>query len=224
MVNQDIRQRFEEMLPWYVNGTLERESRQWFEGQLASHPELRSELNLTESLRDRVQAAVPTLAPDVGLDTLMRRINSERKTAAWPRVQDSRPTLRERIANFLEGFRLSPAFATAAAVIAVQAGVIGALVVGQNTDESEYSTFRSNGDGQVVSGPLLEVAFSADARERDIRGVLVRIGGMLAGGPGQFGNYVVYVPAGQIEAAARILESDPAVEAVSIIPAPDPGR
>lgn len=224
MLNQDIRQRFDEMLPWYVNGTLEQESRQWFEGQLSAHPELRSELSFTEALRDRVQAAVPTLAPDIGLDTLMRRINSERQSSQAPRARIETPTLRERIANFLEGFRFSPAFATAAAVIAVQAGVIGALVVGQSTDESEYATFRSSGDGQIVSGPLLEVAFSADARERDIRGVLVRVGGMLAGGPGQFGNYVVYVPADRIAEAARILESDPAVEAVSIIPASEPGR
>lgn len=224
MLNQDIRQRFEEMLPWYVNGTLEPESRQWFEGQLSAHPELRSELSFTEALRDRVQAAVPTLAPDIGLDTLLRRINNERQASQAPRARNASPTLRERIASFREGFRFSPAFATAAAVIAVQAGIIGALMVGQTADESEYSTFRSSGDGQVVSGPLLEVAFSADARERDIRGVLVRIGGMLAGGPGQFGNYVVYVPADRIAEAVRILESDPAVEAVSIIPAPEAGR
>lgn len=226
MIDQGIRRRFEEMLPWYVNGTLERESRQWFETQLATHPELRSELEFTETIQARVQASVPQVAPDLGLDTLMSRIHAERASAPSParpaRSQAAAtPGLMARLTAFLEGFRLTPAFATAAAVIAVQAGIIGVLVSNQpdgGVDDPAYSGFRSAGDGVVVTGPLLEVAFNADAREREIRALLVEVGGTLAGGPGQLGQYMVYVPADRIADTLRVLEASPIVDAVEIVP------
>lgn len=224
MIDQNIRRRFEELLPWYVNGSLEAESRQWIEAQLATHPELHAELRLTEALQTQTRAAVPEVAPDLGLDRLMQRIHAER-TPARPRAREpEQPSLWARISAFFESIRPMPAFATAAAVIAIQAGVIGTLLVQQSEMESEYATFRSSGDGAIVTGPLLEVAFSADAREREMRELLVRIGGTLAGGPGQLGNYLVYVPAERIDAAMRILKDDPAVELVTVLPDPSPGR
>lgn len=216
MIDQEIRQRFDEMLPWYVNGTLEAESRRWFEAQLAAHPELGAELRWTESLQTRVRESVPEIPADLGFDTLMRRVRAERRAAT--------PSLRERIGAFLDSFRMTPAFATAAAVIAIQAGVIGALLTQEGGVESEYSTFRSTGDGRIVTGPVLEVAFKADAREREIRQLLVRVGGTLAGGPGQLGNYLVYVPADRIAETARIFEADPTVEAVRVVDDPASGK
>lgn len=224
MTDQNIRRRFEEMLPWYVNGTLEPESRQWFEAQLATHPELHAELRLTEAMRTQVRAAAPDIAPDLGLDRLMQRLHAER-SASRPRAHaPARPSPWQRVTALLEGFRLTPAFATAAAVIAIQAGVIGTLLMQQPDAESEYATFRSIGDGRIVTGPLIEVAFSADAREREIRELLVRIGGTLAGGPGQLGNYLVFVPAEHLDDAVRILEAAAVVEAATIVPDTAPGR
>lgn len=233
MIDQGIRRRFEEMLPWYVNGTLERESRQWFETQLATHPELRAELEFTETIQARVQASVPQVAPELGLDTLMSRIHAERASAPSParparsQAAAATPGLMARLTAFLEGFRLTPAFATAAAVIAVQAGIIGVLVSNQpdtGVGDPAYSGFRSAGDGVVVTGPLIEVAFNADAREREIRALLVEVGGMLAGGPGQLGQYMVYVPADRIADTLRVLEASSIVDAVELVPDNAPPR
>ena len=33
MIKDEIRQQFDELLPWYVNGTLEDGDRQWVEGE-----------------------------------------------------------------------------------------------------------------------------------------------------------------------------------------------
>jgi hypothetical protein len=238
MIDLSIRRRFEEMVPWYVNGSLEPESRRWFETQLAAHPELHAELRLTEALQAQVRAAIPDVAPELGMDKLMRRIHAEREQTqqleqplaqpsrqppSQPRRAASPPTLWQRISLFFERCNMTPAFAAAAAVIAIQAGVIGTLLMVESGADPEYSTFRSAGDGLIVAGPLIEVAFSAEAREREIRELLVRIGGTLAGGPGQLGNYMIYVPAERVEEATRILESAPVVEAVTVIPEPSPG-
>ena len=68
----------------------------------------------------------------------------------------------------------------------------------------------------MVTGPALEVVFKSDALEREIRETLVRIGGTLAGGPGQLGIYLVYVPENEIDVAKAMLEGNPIVEVVTV--------
>ena len=43
--------RFDELLPWYVNGTLSDEDRAWVERHLAEHPDARAELDWYQSLQ-----------------------------------------------------------------------------------------------------------------------------------------------------------------------------
>jgi hypothetical protein len=218
MMDPQTKKRFSEMLPWYVNGTLEDESRQWFEAQLTANPELRSELSWTQSLQQRICESIPEVSPELGLDKLMARIRHERTAISATRapVAAEKVSLMDRIAGFFAGFRLTPAFAAAAAIVAVQAGVIGMLVNEQAALESEFATYRSTGEGHIATGPVLEVVFKADARERELRELLVRIGGTLAGGPGQLGTYLIYVPAEHLDEAQRVLAADAAVEAVSV--------
>lgn len=218
MINQDTRQRFDELLPWYVNGTLDASGRQWIEGQLERYPELRAEVDWTASLQQRMREATPEFAPEPGLDKLMARIHHERETSLTPvtaRAEAPRPGLLAGLSALLERFRLTPAFAMAAVVL-VQFGVIGVLLDRESDLKTEFDQYRSVTAGQVVTGPALEVVFKSDALERQIRETLVRIGGTLAGGPGQLGIYLVYVPADEIEKAKTELEGNPIVELVTV--------
>ena len=45
------RERFSELLPWYVNGTLSDEDRAWVDGYLRDNPAAREELDWYQSLQ-----------------------------------------------------------------------------------------------------------------------------------------------------------------------------
>mgnify|MGYP000467520649 CR=1 FL=1 len=47
--------RFSELLPWYVNGSISDEDRAWVDGYLKDHPDARSELSFYQSLQKRMR-------------------------------------------------------------------------------------------------------------------------------------------------------------------------
>lgn len=210
------RRRLQELLPWHVNGTLEQSEREWVENYLREHPEAQAELRWTEGLQAQVRQSVPEVAPEVGMDRFLARIHAEAQ--ATPRLAArTQVGLGERIRAFFASLQLSPAVAVAATVIAAQAGIIGALLTTQAGEEDEYSQFRSLAPGQLVSGPVLQVSFHADTPERDLRTLLVSVGGTLVGGPGQLGNYLIMVPPDRLEQASQQLAASSLVEDVSVL-------
>jgi hypothetical protein len=111
---------------------------------------------------------------------------------------------------------MRPAMALAGlAVIAVQGGFILSLMHEAQDDAAELRSLRAT---VVEDRPLLKLNFAPEAREADIRHLLMSIQGQLSGGPGQLGDYYVAVPAGQEEALAARLQSDPIVQAVTLAP------
>jgi hypothetical protein len=73
------------------------------------------------------------------------------------------------------------------------------------------------------SGPYLKLNFKPDARESDIRMLLIESGASLAAGPGQLGDYYVRVPSSRVAALADSLKSSSIVEGVAVVDAL-PGR
>ena len=212
--------RFAELAPWHVNGTLSETDRRWVDAYVRDHPRAAAELEWYRSLQAKVKADVPEVSPDIGLDKLLARIDVEKRRAAERRTQRAIDRVLDPIRSFVESLFLRPAYAyAAAALVVIQAGVIGGLVVEQRQTEQEFSDYRSIATAPA-SGPTLRVTFRSDARESDMRMALVDVGGTLVGGPGQLGGYVVRVPAERIASAAQALQANPAVEAVEIVEAP----
>jgi hypothetical protein len=203
-----MNERFEELLPWYANGSLGAEDRAWVESYMAQNPEARSELDWYRSLQERVQENAPAVPATIGLGRAMRLI------------QGDRPSLAERIGAFFGNFGMRPAYAMAAlALVAVQGGVIMNLLgdVRENADE-----IRALHAVRVEEGPMLKVSFAPDAKETDIRMLLVQVRGELAGGPGQLGDYYLRVPAGTEAAALARVQSAPIVQTASLAPGVPP--
>lgn len=203
-----MKQRFEELLPWYANGSLEAEDRTFVETYLEQHPEARSELEWYRSLQQRVRENAPAVPATIGLARAMRLI------------QGDRPTLAERIGAFFGNFGMRPSYAIAGlAILAVQGGVILNLLgdLDQNADE-----IRSLNAVRVQEGPMLKVSFAPDAKEADIRMLVVQVQGELAGGPGQLGDYYLRVPAGSEAAALARVQAAPIVQAASLAPGVPP--
>lgn len=202
-----MNERFEELLPWYANGTLKGEDRAWVEAYLEQHPEARSELDWYRSLQRRVHENAPAVPATIGLARTMRLI------------QGDRPTLAERITAFFGNFAMRPAFAMATlAVVAVQGGVILSLL-GEVREEEQIRALNAT---RVEEGPMLKVSFAPEAREADIRMLMVQVRGELAGGPGQLGDYYLRVPPGSEAEALAKVQSASIVQAASLAPGVPP--
>ena len=199
--------RFQELLPFYVNGTLQGEEREWMERELAQHADARAELEAVRALQARVADSLPQVPDTIGLDKVMARIRADQ------------PGVLDRLAGWLGfsgGLRPATAFA-GLAIIAVQAGVIVSLVAG-GRDEDAGAGLRASKASAVHEGPLLKVNFAPDAKEAEIRHLLVSVQGRLAGGPGQLGDYYIAVPAGREAALAEEVRRSPIVQGVSLAP------
>lgn len=197
-------ERFAELAPWYVNGSLSAADRTWVDNYLAAHPEARAELAWFQSLQSRIREAVPEIPATIGLNRAMARVRADQ------------PTLMARLGAFVASLSMKPAMSMAlGAVVLIQGGVIAGLV---KNAHDEAVDMRAMNAQTVEEGPLVKVNFSPDAKESDIRMLLVSVQGTLAGGPGQLGDYYVRVPAGKEAAAAAKLKGTAIVQAVELAP------
>jgi len=203
-----MNERFEELLPWYVNGSIGAEDRAFVEAYLEQHPEMRGELDWYRSLQRRVQENAPAVPATIGLARTMRLI------------QGDRPTFSERVQAFFGNMGMRPAYALAGlAIMAVQGGVIVTLLgdVRDNADE-----IRALHAVRVEEGQMLKISFAPDAKETDIRMLVMQVRGELAGGPGQLGDYYLRIPAGTENDALKRVQAAPIVQAASLAPGVPP--
>jgi len=212
--------KFDELLPFYVNDTLDQTDRAWVDAYLREHPKSAAELQWYRSLQDTMQRDAPAVSAEVGLDKVMAKIRAERAPARAA-AKPAAPSLGERMRGWLAALApqplLRPALAGALAVVLVQGVVIANLV---NTDG--FTDTRAKQPTVVDPGPFLKVNFKADAREADIRMLLVEIDGSLAGGPGQLGDWYVRIPEARITAAAEKIKASAIVDGVARVDALPP--
>lgn len=199
-----MKQRFDELLPFYANGTLGDEDRAWVDRYLAEHPESRAELDWYLSLSERLRDSAPAVPDTIGLARAMTLVHGDR------------PTFSERVASFFGVFGLRPATAFAGlAIFALQGGLILNLLDEAQDDATEIRSLRAS---VTDEGPMLKLNFAPDAKEAEIRMLLVKVQGQLAGGPGQLGDYYIVVPKGSEAAIAAQLQAEPIVMAVALAP------
>lgn len=198
--------RFNELLPWYVNGTLVDTDRAWVEQHLAEHAEAREELAWFRALQSQLQHDAPVVPPSIGLARTLHLIRGDR------------PTFAERVSGVFAQLGMRPGLALAGlALVALQGGVIHELLrpePGASVDDA--TQIRALDPPAAVAGPLLKLNFAPVAREVDIRLALVSVQGSLAGGPGPQGDYYVRVPAGRESESAEQLRDNAFVLRVTL--------
>ncbi|HEU5294091.1 MAG TPA: hypothetical protein VFU71_04825 [Burkholderiaceae bacterium] len=215
-----MKERFDELLPFYVNETLDEADREWVDAYLREHPKSVAELQWYRTLQETMQHDAPAVPAEIGLDKVMARIRAERAPSRAPAQQA--PSFGERVRGWLAALApqplLRPALAGALAVVVVQGVVIANLA----TKPDESSEIRATRPTVADPGPFLKVNFKADAREADIRLLLVEIEGTLAGGPGQLGDWYVRIPEARIAAAADRVKASAIVDGVARVDALPP--
>lgn len=216
-----MKSRFDELLPFYVNGSLPPADREWVDAYLREHPRAAGELDWYRTLQTRLRDEAPAVPADIGLDRVMKRIHAE----STPGARAAAPSALARVLDWLRAAVpqpvLRPALAGAAAVVALQAVTIVHLM---NQNDDELTQLRAiQAQGVSDAGPYLKLNFKPDARESDIRMLLIESGGSLAAGPGQLGDYYVRVPSSRVAALAESLKSNAIVDGVAVVDAL-PGR
>lgn len=210
--------RIDDLLPFYVNGSLSEADRALVEDYLREHPAAQGQLRWYESLQKRLREDAPPVSSEVGLERALSRIRTEGPAPQGVR-KAVQPSLVGRVRDWLAAVIpqpvLRPALAGALAVVAVQAVVIGNLASDAQDAASELRAIQSSSVAE--KGPYLKLNFKPDAREADIRLLLVEVHGSLAAGPGQLGDYYVRVPASQAQALVAKLSSNPIVDGVSVV-------
>jgi hypothetical protein len=215
-----MKDRFDELLPFYVNGTLSEADRVFVEDYLREHPAAGAELRWYESLQTKLREDLPPVSSEVGLEHAIRRIRTEGPVPHLPR-RAAGSSLLGRVSGWLRAVVpqpvLRPALAGALAVVALQAVVIADLAT--QDDSSEIRAMRPT---VVEKGPYVKLNFKPDAREADIRMLLVQVHGSLAAGPGQLGDYYVRVPPNQVAAVTAQLKASGIVDGVAVVDALPP--
>jgi negative regulator of sigma E activity len=211
-----MKSRFDELLPFYVNGTLGTDDRSWVESYLREHPLAANELRWLRSVQTMALEEPVAASSEIGLARAMQRIRSERAAAAPPAASSSMvERVREWLSRLVPMSMAKPALAAALAVIALQAVVITSMV-GERDDTTELRTLP----GSVAEhGPYLKLNFKPNASEADIRMLLIDVQANLASGPGQLGDYYVRVPASQIDGVTARLSASTIVEGVAVVDA-----
>jgi anti-sigma factor RsiW len=200
-----------ELLPWYVNGTLDENRHGTLESHLVQWPHLRAEVAWLTRLREQVRAPLydRTVQPSAsaGLDTLMSRIHAEQSGKVVP-LRSMQP-VRAAVPRWFPA-----AMGIAASIILAQAVVLGSLV-----GQSGRDTLAPLSGGTAAAGTLLQMTFKPTATEARMRQALAAVHGEMVSGPGALGVYTVRVPEGQGPAAMLKLQGDrTTVESVVLLP------
>ena len=211
-----VQEEFAELAPWYVNGTISESDRAWVDAYLRRHPTARAELDWYASLQKHMEADTAQVGPDIGLPRLLHRIRHETPGFAVPLERDPPRRGLTDVRVLLAGWLSRPSYAFGAVTLLVlEAVVISSLFIKHENTKQAFAEFRSIATVPAIA-PLLRVSFKPDARESDIRYALLEVGGVLVGGPGQLGEYLVRVPANRLDTAVGVLSNNVAVESAQM--------
>jgi hypothetical protein len=192
-----------ELLPWYVNDTLERGDRAQVEAHLSACLPCRRELEAQRAL----QSAVSVLPQDPELSRALARVHAQLDAAErglLRRLWDgSHPLLRG-------------AFAVQLALIVALAAMLAL-----QPPPAEYRTLSAHAGAQQRTG--IAVIFSDGRSEQEVRGLLTQLGARIVDGPTADGAYTLAVDEARRDSAMAALREHAAVKLALPVSLPEGG-
>jgi len=179
-----------ELLPWYINGTLQASERALVDVHvrtcLLCHREVDEQRQLHELVRE---SDTVRISPRSSFETLMRRIDSGVSADTGRSIG-----YRARVAAWL------PIAATLLA-----ASVLLIVLFSASPDrDGEFQTLTSDTPSRQYDLPALQMVFTEQVTQEDIRSIVAAVGGRIVDGPSGAGVYTIGlvdgpVPAGTLE-------------------------
>ncbi len=207
--NQEVN----ELISWYVNGTLPESELGRVEKLLEESEQARRMLAWERKVRDAARNdSKLQCAPELGLSKVMQRI--EQQQAEKKETQVEADSVFQKMANWLGSFKLSPAFAMVAAVAVVQFGVI--VQIWPTTPGADFAQVRSvdNTPAVLTEDSFLRIAFKEATTEAELRKVLHHAQVEMVAGPTQLGDYFLIVANSHKANAMQTLQASAVVEYV----------
>jgi anti-sigma factor RsiW len=196
-----------EILPWYVNGTLEGDERELVARHILRCQSCADEVVRCQSITAAVrsaEAAASTPSPE-HLARLMERIDRESTSAA---PQRWRIRVREWIEKIQLAFQETPSLFRWALVAETAAIILLVAIMLQGSlAPSFYRTLSDSGSRPEPGRVHLHVVFADDITEREIRTLLSSIGATIVAGPTPMAVYTVALATDDREAPARTRET-----------------
>jgi hypothetical protein len=166
-----------ELLPWYVNDTLDQDERGAVHAHLLQCAECRQEESRCREMAAAVRAG--HAAPSPHPAQLARLLE---------RIEEPRPEGPVRaILAAPRGVRMALA-AQAAALLTLLAVIFWPM------QPPTYRTLEAPPAATAPAGRQLRLVFATDATESEIRHLLLEIGAEISGGPSPLGAYTVTLP------------------------------
>ncbi len=193
-----------EILPWYVNGSLDPREAIEVEAHLAVCPRCQKELQWCRDIAHSVRTMDDQQwVPSPGhFDRLMEEVNAsspvQRWTMAW----------RDRFTRFVQSIRQSPAemrwmLAMQTVTVVVLAGAL--IVLMPHKQPEYYQTLSSPTKADPNDVPRVQIALSEDTKEEEIRSLLLAMHASIVQGPNSLGVYVVALPKQPPSQLAQVL-------------------
>lgn len=223
-----MEKRTEQLLAWYVNGTLVGPDRNRVEDALQHDPSALRHLNWESAVRTAIKTdPVDDIAADRGLAQVMQRIRAGAPAlASAPRatVAPRRPATIAIHANstdlftrFREWINLSPGLAFASTLIILQSFVIGQMWSSHNEDIA-YAESRAVNNAAARSGEtFIRIQFKANTAERQLSSMLRANNVEIIAGPTQLGEYYLLVKPNEAPQTLARMLTNPQVESAEIV-------
>ncbi|MEP7084483.1 MAG: hypothetical protein ABI854_07060 [Betaproteobacteria bacterium] len=204
----------QELLVWYVNGTLTGPERDRAEAALRSQPGASTWLAWERS----VQAAVKDdplfdVEPERGLYQTMQRIRADAKPKSTaPAAQSS------WLSSLRAKFQWSPALALAGGVVAVQFAVIAQMWTAGGED-GEYSGVRALHSRANATDVFIRIAFKPESPAGEVNTLLRELHAEVVSGPSQLGDYYLLVQKRTAQDALSLLQGNANIESAEFVSA-----
>lgn len=200
------RERFSLDLPFWLNGTLDKESARWMEAYMAAHPECAAEYRFTRDLGELLQAEESPIPEEVRLAQFMAKVQRSRPQRTWI----------ARLVGWFSGSSQMPGYALAGvlAIMLGQAVVLGTLLVEK---EDQY---RSVPDVSECAPPSnLKLTFEPDAKQMDVILLLRQQNLRIVSGPSETGELWLLIESKeQADEVRSRLKASPSVLDVQDVP------
>ena len=192
----------QDLLPWYVNGTLSRPDREALAAHLAGCPDCMAETELLKSVSAAVKDSNERLpSPSDGqLDALLSRIEEEKGAGSFRK-------LFARPARWWSSLNASAKWAVAAQAVAVIALVCASAMLLRRANLLEAELLREragstregtgtgyealSGRSEEDAGPFVKITvdFREGATLKEVRELLTSVGAKIVSAPSSVGSY-----------------------------------
>ncbi len=184
-----------ELIPEYQNGLLDADMKALFEKELRDNDVLQTALDEFIDFQQFYQEldGEEPQADDMQFSTILSSITADTKgKSGVSRKSKAEP---EAMANLLKFWDwLKNSFSLPWGIALAQTAVIVILLFSGTNQESFETLSRSSGIDTAPPAASFNIVFQKSAQEKEIRKLLLSIGGSITSGPSAQGLYVVALP------------------------------